>query len=109
MSVRIALATATTRSLSAVSSAASLVDRAITSVDLLAEAGQAHAQLYRDLQVSSCSISAEEMALQAEEDARHRITMRRLAHAERMKDVKYAEIFSSVQLTKSQPQLTAAE
>jgi hypothetical protein len=111
MSIRLALTKATTDSLGTVSSAASMLNHGISSLDHLAALGAAHAKHHRERAERSLALDNDELEAIAEDDARHRLTLRKLAHAERIKDPEYARIFNSIEIngklpagvTKSEP------
>lgn len=101
MSIRHALTTATVDSLNVVSSTAAAISYGVGSLEHLAALGAAHARHHRERAEESLQYDAAELKAIAENDARHRLTLRKIAHNQRMKDTEYAEAWNSITVKKS--------
>lgn len=80
MSVRLALTTATTRSLNVVTTSATLIDRSVTMLDKLAQSGELHADQYLET-------TREEIETNGSARRLKRITEARISLAEHQRDI----------------------
>jgi hypothetical protein len=109
MTVYAALTTATTQSLNVVTTSVGMIDRTVSIADNYLTYVEAHSLKIKAIAAKSFAIDADEINRIVEQDVKHRVTTRELAHEERMKDENYARIYNRIVITNDKVTLPALE